>query len=173
MPEPTSNEFVPLHGYVISGRGTASKGAVVESPISDFLGELPIPGSLNVALEKPVRFDSEKIAFSGGATYYWAAKINGIRCLIVRKKGHPLHIVEVVSAYRLREKFQLENGGSVEVQVPFSLLVDLSWQTKAIWNVFWKYRNGWYASWVYRWLIGPFWLIRRLATQSPQYHAKL
>ena len=162
-----------LRGRAISGRGTASKRKVAaKSPISDFFGELPAPGTLNVALDRPIRFDPEKVAFPRDDSYYWAAEINGTRCLISRRKGHPLHIVEILSPYRLREKFQLKNGDSLEVRVPFSLIFDMSWKAKVIWNVFWKYRNGWYASRAYRMFIGPFWLVRRLATQLPQYHAK-
>lgn len=172
MPERASH--ITLRGHVISGRGTASRSRVGESPISDFFGELQAPGSLNVAFEKPIRFDPEKVAFPGGhRAYYWAAEINGSRCLLTRAKGHPLHIVEVLSPYRLREKFQLKDGDSVEIKVVSNLVVDLSWEIKAIWSIFWEFRGSWYASRVYRALIGPFWLIRRLATQSPQYHAKL
>ena len=172
MPEQLS-DFVTLRGRVISGRGTASQVKVSQSLISDFFGELQAPGSLNVALEKPIRFDSGKVAFPGGRrAYYWAAEINGSRCLLTRAKGHPLHIVEVLSPYRLREKFQLKNGDSVEIKVVLDLIVDLSWWIKVIWGIFWKFRGSWYASRAYRTLIGPFWLIRRLATQSPQFRAK-
>ncbi len=172
MSEQISN-FVTLHGRVISGRGTASQIKVGESPISDFFGELQAPGSLNVALERPIRFDPEEVPFPGGhRAYYWAAEINGSRCLLTRAKGHPLHIVEVLSPYRLREKFQLKDGDSVEIKVVSGLIVDLSWWIKAIWGIFWKFRGNWYASRAYRTLIGPFWLIRRLATQSPQFRAK-
>ncbi len=166
--------FVILRGQVISGRGTASRSKVKESPVSDFFGELPAPGSLNIALERPVRFDPEKVAFPGGPrAYYWPAEINGSRCLITRANGHPLHIVEILSPYRLREKFQLKNGDSVEIKAPSNLIMDLSRGSKTVWSIFWKFRGGWYASRTYRILVGPFWLIRRLATQSPQYHAKL
>ena len=162
-----------MYGRVISGRGTASRSKVGESPISDFFGELQAPGSLNIALEEPTRFNLGQVAFPGGRrAYYWAAEINGSRCLLTRAKGHPLHVVEVLSPYRLREKFQLKNGDSVEIKVVPDLIVDLSWWIKAIWGIFWKFRGSWYASRAYRTLIGPFWLIRRLATQSPQYHAK-
>lgn len=166
--------FVILRGHVISGRGTASRSKVRASPVSDFFGELQAPGSLNIALERPVRFDPEKVAFPGGSrAYYWPAEINGSRCLITRAKGHPLHIVEILSPYRLREKFQLKNGDSVEIKTSSNLIVDLSRGSKTAWSIFWKFRGGWYASRTYRMFVGPFWLIRRLATQSPQYHAKL
>ena len=172
MPEQISN-FLTLRARVISGRGTASLSKVRKSPISDFFGELQAPGSLNVALERPVRFDPKKVAFPGGErAFYWAAEINGSRCLITRAKGHPLHIVEVLSPYRLREKFQLKNGDTVEIKVSSGFITDLSWGIRAVWSVFWELRGGWYASRAYRMLIGPFWLIRRLATQSPQHHAK-
>ena len=171
MPEQASH--LVLRGRVISGRGTASQSKIRESPVSDFFGELQAPGSLNIALERPIRFDPEKVAFPGGSrAYYWPAEINGSRCLITRAKGHPLHIVEVLSPYRLREKFQLKNGDSVEIKTSSNLIADLSRGSKTVWSIFWKFRGGWYASRTYRMLVGPFWLIRRLATQSPQYHAK-
>ena len=167
-------QMAALHGRVISGRGTASREKVCKSPISDFFGKLQAPGSLNVALEGPVRLNPEKIAFPGGdRIYYWAAEINESRCLLTRAKGHPLHIVEVLSPYRLREKFGLENGDTVEIKVPSSLIEDLSWGTRTIWSVFWKFRGHWYSSWTYRVLVGPFWPLRRLATQFPEYHVKL
>lgn len=173
MPEQIP-DFVTLRGRVMSGRGTASRPRVSESPISDFFGELQASGSLNIALEKPVRFDPERVAFPGGhRAYYWAAEINGSRCLLTRAKGHPLHVVEVLSPYRLREKFKLKNGDSVEIRVSSSLIMNLSRGSKTVWSIFWKSRGSWYASRAYRMLIGPFWLIRRLATQSPQYRAKL
>ena len=174
MSDPLAPEFMLLRGCVISGRGTASKRKIVKSPISDFFGELPAPGSLNVSLEKPVRINPEKVAFvKDDRTYCWASEINGTRCLVTRRKGHPLHIVEILSPYLLREKFQLKNGDSVEISLPHDFIVDLSWKTNAIWSVFWKHRNRWYASRTYRMLIGPFWLVRRLASQSPEYHPKL
>ena len=62
----------------------------------------------------------------------------------------------------------------MELKVSRGIVIeDLSWGTKAAWNIFWRSRECWYVSKAYRVLIGPFWLIRRLATQSPQYHAKL
>lgn len=173
MPEPAS-DFLTLHGCVISGRGTASQAKVGESPISDFFGELQAPGSLNVALDEPVGLNPEKVEFPGGhRSFYWAAEINGTRCLVTRAKGHPLHVVEILSPYRLREKFQLKDGDPVEIKVDSDSIADLSWGVKAIWSIFWKFRGSWYASRAYRALIGPFWLVRRLATQSPEYHAKL
>lgn len=163
-----------LRGCAISGRGTASREKVCKSPISDFFGELQAPGSLNVALDGPVRFDPEKVAFPGsGRAYYWAAEINGSRCLLTRARGHPLHVVEILSPYRLREKFRLKDGDSVEIKVSSNLIEDLSWITRAVWSIFWKFRGHWYASRTYRMLIGPFWPLRRLATQTPQYQAKL
>ena len=35
------------------------------------------------------------------------------------QKGHPLHVVEILSPHRLREKFQLKDGDSVEIKVVF------------------------------------------------------
>ena len=174
MPEQTS-DFVTLRGRVISGRGTASKVKTFSAEVIDFFGELPVRGSLNLALDKPIRFDPDQAEFMGGKrTFFWAGAIGGMRCLITRARGHPLHIVEVVAPCKLRDRYQLRDGDWFELQVSQDILVkNLSRSTRAVWNIFWRFREYWYVSKTYRALVGPFWLIRRLATQSPQYHAKL
>ena len=174
MPEQISN-FITLRGCVISGRGTASKIKGFSAEIVNFFGEPPVRGSLNLALDEPVRFDPEQVELKGGRrSFFWAGEIDGMRCLITRAKGHPLHIIEIVAPCKLRDKFQLRDGDWMEFKVSRSIVLeDLSWGTKAAWNFFWRFRECWYVSKVYRALIGPFWLIRRMATQSPQYHAKL
>ena len=169
MPNPTR-----LHGRVISGRGTASQSAVGPSPISDFFGELQAPGSLNVALDGPVRFDPKQVAIpKEGRAYYWPAEINGSRCLMTRADGHPLHIVEILSPLHLRKEFNLRDGDAVTLEVSPNLTTSLSRGTGIAWGIFWGFRGSWYASRTYRTLIGPFWLLRRLATQSPKYRAKV
>lgn len=167
-------DFLTLRGRVISGRGTASKIKAFTAEVINFFGKSPVRGSLNLALDKPVRFDPEQIEFMGGQrAFFWTCEIEGMRCLITRAKGHPLHIIEIVAPCRLRDKFQLRDGDWMELKVLQDIVLeDLSWSTTAIWSFFWRFRECWYASKVYRMLIGPFWLIRRMATQSPEYHAK-
>ena len=164
-----------LRGRVISGRGTASKIKGFSAEVLDFFGEPPVRGSLNLALDKPVRFDPGQIKFMGGKrAFFWACEIDGMHCLITRAKGHPLHIIEIVAPCRLRDKFQLQDGDWFELKVSRDIVIEnLSWSTKAIWNIFWRFRECWYVSKAYRMLIGPFWLIRRRATQSPQYRTSL
>ena len=97
-----------------------------------------------------------------------------MHCLITRSKGHPLHIIEIVALYKLRDKYQLHDGDWLELRVSREAVADdLSRGTRVIWNIFWRFRECWYSSRTYRLLLGPFWLIRRRATQSPQYRAKL
>ena len=168
-------DFSTLRGRVISGRGTASKIKSFTAEVVNFFGEPPVRGSLNLALDKPVRLDPEQIEFMGDKrAFFWACEIDGMRCLITRAKGHPLHIVEIVAPCKLRDKFQLQDGDWFELKVSRDIVVEnLSWSTRAIWNIFWRFRECWYVSRAYRMLIGPFWLIRRRATQSPQYHASV
>lgn len=174
MPEQVS-DFVLLRGRVISGRGTASKIKTFTAEVIDFFGEPPVRGSLNLALDRPIRFDSKQIEFMGGKrAFFWTCEIDGMRCLITRAKGHPLHIIEIVAPCKLRDKFQLNDGDWFELKVSRDIVIeDLSWSTRAIWNIFWRFRECWYVSKAYRTLIGPFWLIRRRATQSPQYRTSL
>ena len=168
-------DFVTLRGRVIGGRGTASKVKTFTAEVVNFFEELPVRGTLNLALDKPVRLDPGQIEFMGGKrAFFWACEIDGMRCLITRAKGHPLHIIEIIAPYKLRDKFQLRDGDWFELRISRDIVIeDLPWSTRAIWNIFWRFREGWYVSKAYRTLIGPFWMIRRLATQSPQHHAKL
>lgn len=169
------SDSVTLHGRVISGRGTASKIKAFGAEVIDFFGEPPARGSLNLALEKPVRFDPEQVELKvSRRSFFWAGEIDGMRCLITRARGHPLHVIEIIATCKLRDRFQLCDGDWLELKVSRDIVVeDLSWGAKAAWNIFWRFRECWYVSKTYRVLIGPFWLIRRMATQSPQYHAKL
>ena len=173
MPELASH--IVLRGRVISGRGTASKVKAFIAEVINFFGEPPARGSLNLALEKPVRFDPGQIESMGDKrSFFWACEIEGMRCLITRAKGHPLHIIEIVAPCKLRDKFQLRDGDWFELKVSRDIVIrDLPWSTRTIWNIFWRFRECWYVSKAYRTLIGPFWMIRRFATQSPQHHAKL
>lgn len=168
-------DFLTLRGRVIRGRGTASKIKSFTAEVINFFGEPPKRGSLNLALDKPTRFDPGQIEFAGDKrAFFWACEIDGMRCLITRAKGHPLHIIEIVAPCKLRDKFQLRDGDWFELKVLRDIVIeDLPWGTRAIWNIFWRFRECWYVSKAYRTLIGPFWLIRRMATQSPRYHAKL
>jgi len=164
-----------FRGCVISGYGTTAQAVDLPKPIRDFLGGPEYQGSLNVALEQPIRFKPERTVIpQEGRAYYWAAEINGLRCLISRGRGHPLHIVEVIATCRLRDELRLNDGSVVEIRVAPNLADDLTWDTRLIWKLFWGWgRTTWYASRKYRRLIGIFWLLRRRATQSPQYHLKL
>ncbi len=109
----------------------------------------------------------------GPRAFFWACEIDGMRCLIKRAKGYPLHIIEIVAPCKLRDRFRLHDRDWFELQVSRNLVVDLSFDTRVVWSIFWRFRECWYESKTYRNLIGPFWLIRRRATQSPEYHAKL
>ena len=57
-----------LRGRVISGRGTAAQIKAFTAEVMNFFGEPPVRGSLNLALDKPVRFDPKRVEFVGGGT---------------------------------------------------------------------------------------------------------
>ena len=71
---PKTSEFVVLRGRVISGRGTASKIKGFGPEVIDFFGEPPVRGSLNLALDKPVRFDPEQVEFEGGNANFFLGR---------------------------------------------------------------------------------------------------
>ncbi len=166
-------DLMILHGRVISGRGTYSKRPP-PPPLIKFFGKHPERGTLNLALDEPIRFNPVLVELMlGENAFFWACEIGGMRCLVARAKGHPLHIIEIIAPCRLRDMFQLNDGDNLELQVSGGILEDLSISTRVVWAIFWRFRETWYASRTYRLLIGPFWLIRRRATQAPVYRAKL
>ena len=174
MPESVLNQRV-LKGRVVGGYGTASLWGRGPGPISDVLGAFPYPGSLNIALDQPVRFRPEHTAIpQEGRIYYWEAKISGFRCLIARRNSYALHFIEVIAERRLRDELQLSDKSIVEIQVSAKLIDPLSWSTKLVWYLFWGMgRTTWVVSRRYRLLVGPLWLLRRKATQFPEYRIKL
>ena len=171
---PAPPDPVCLRGRVMRGRGgVAREDRNPRLGITRFFGEAPCPGTLNVALDAPVRFDPEQVELTEGGLFSWRSEIDGIRCLIVRGRGFPLHVVELHAVCKLRDALQLQDGSPVDLRVPQRILAaELDPATRRIWTLFWRGRETWYGSKLYRKLIAPFWWIRRRATQVPQYHVK-
>jgi riboflavin kinase len=90
------------------------------------LGFDPFPGTLNLKLAKPfaqseigsikIEGFKDEISTFGGCICY-PAKINGIKCAIVRpeRTGYSPNLIEIIAPVHLRKTLQLSDGDEVEV----------------------------------------------------------
>nr|QIJ55924.1 hypothetical protein mgb_00011 [uncultured bacterium] len=152
--------MVVIRGRVIKGKGGYGK-ASHSSEVAAYFQNTPVRGTLNIALDQPVRLRHAKALIS----MIWPSYIGGIPCLITRTSHTPLHIVEVISD----EQLPCTRGDRVTLVIPRGCTVDLPPIHHTIWKVFYGYgRTHWYEYKIYRRLLGPFYFVRRLSIQDPK-----
>lgn len=141
-------EVLGLTGVVTRGRGVA-KGLFASELVSGALpdGESLFPGSLNIVLDLPVKLDfNVAIPFAGGSRYLWPVSISGVDVpvFVYRWKGCPLHVLEIVSTQRLRDKLGLEDGFVLELSLPCHYVSNVNRIAVAVWWLLWRGRESWY-----------------------------
>ncbi len=110
-----------IKGRITGGLGKGKK--FIKDPFytlffSNLLLANPFPGTLNIALQKPIHFNH---SLSGnahhGGLWYRRAFLFSTPVLIIRpfKTSHPNNIVEIVSSWHLRTLFNLKNGKQVNL----------------------------------------------------------
>ena len=152
--------MVVIRGRVIKGKGAYGK-VPHGSEVAAYFKNIPVKGTLNVALDQPVRLRHAKALIS----MIWPSYIEGIPCLITRTSHTPLHIVEVISD----EQLPSTHGGQVTLVIPRGCTVDLPPFHCTIWKIFYGFgRAHWYEYKIYRRLLGPFYFVRRLSIQDPK-----
>lgn len=124
-----------LIGKVVSGSGEGGKFTElpwVKKQITEKLGFSPFPGTLNIKLNEnslKVKKALEKLnlveispqeGFCKGKCIE-ACFMNQLKCAIVIPKveNYPEDLIEIVAPVNLRDKFQLRDGDTVEVEVLF------------------------------------------------------
>lgn len=147
--QPTDGSRPPiLEGVVATGRGRAT--AELErsrDEIAACTGARLHPGSLDVVLTGPVRFDTTRArAFDGGARFLWPAAIEGLDepAWLYRWGGCPLHVVEVLSPVHLRKALALEDGDTVRLRLEPGTTTGIAWVRRVAWVALWAGRRGWY-----------------------------
>ena len=149
-----------MRGRVIKGKGGYSKNPH-RPEVAAYFKNTPIKGTLNIALDQPVRLRQAKALNSR----FWPSYIEGIPCLITRTSHTPLHIVEVISD----EQLPCTRGDWVTLVIPRGCTVDLPSIHHTIWKIFYGFgRAHWYEYKIYRRLLGPFYFVRRLSIQDPE-----
>lgn len=153
--------MVVVRGRVIKGKGGYGKGSH-RPEIATYFKNTPVQGTLNIALDQPVRLRHEK-AYN---YMFWPSYIEGIPCLITRTSHAPLHIVEAI----FDEQLPCTRGDYVTLVIPRGCTLELPSAHRTIWKIFYGFgRMHWYEYKIYRRLLGPFYFVRRLSIQDPNY----
>ncbi|WP_155265114.1 methyltransferase domain-containing protein [Sphingomonas segetis] len=129
-----------LHGKVVAGRGVGSEHI---SRASDELriitGERPYPGTLNILLDRPAKLREEAgKPFDGGERLLWRARLNGTPVWLYRWRHAPLHVLEVVAPFSLRERFGIEYNSPAAIELDEGCLGHVPWFG---WALLWKGRE--------------------------------
>jgi len=127
------------------------------------------PGSLNVALKRPLRMN-EVVArrFKGRHGLIWPASLNGMPVWVYRWQYAPLHVLEVLSTAHLRDSLSLADGDPVTIRINREQVDTVGWLGAWTWLLVWFGRPGWYyAHDRYASRTGP-WCLHLGATQAPR-----
>jgi SAM-dependent methyltransferase len=129
-----------LRGKVVAGRRIASDHiASASDELEIIIGERPYPGSLNVLLDQPTKLSDEAATyFDGGQRLLWPAHVNGTKVWLYRWRNAPLHILELIAPFSLRERFGFAQGGAIEIDVDAAILVRVP---RVSWALLWKGRE--------------------------------
>lgn len=128
--------MVNLRGKVVSGSGEGAKFTElpwVKKQITEKLGYIPHPGTLNIKLTK-TKFSPKNLFkkvkwveilpvnnFCRGKLVK-AYLLDDLECAIIipEVENYPEDIVELIAPINLREKFKLKDGDSVGVKITLS-----------------------------------------------------
>ena len=107
-----------LVGTVCSGRQQATEHLRQHAQeLQRCLGATPVPGTLNIVLQRPVGLDFQQCRLVCGKHFFWTALAAGIPALAYRWPGCPLHIVEIVAPITLRMHLGADDGDQVSIAV--------------------------------------------------------
>jgi len=136
---------VLIHGKVVGGRGKAAVQIAQNSEaIAKAIGAQPFAGSLNLVLDKPVRFvESEATFFDNGFRMLWPATLNGIPVWLYRWKHTSLHVVEIISPINLRDTLRVGENQKVTIALPENIVDKISFSQNIIWAAVWAGRRNW------------------------------
>ncbi len=137
---------VAFEGQVVCGRGLAAAELVkLREQVQAIVKEPLYPGSLNIVLNRPVRFlDPAGFAFDLDYRTLWRASLGGIDVWVYRWRESPLHIVEILSSVYLRERLNLKNGDTVTLRISSAQIGKLRYLERLIWALLWAGRRRWF-----------------------------
>jgi len=129
-----------LNGKIVSGRGRSQYDL---NDLKFKLDDNLYPGSLNLVLNEPVILNGKNAAvvFDDGKRFLWEIKVDNIdsKVYAYRWKGTPLHIIELVSSKKLRNKNDI-----LIIEIDNKLIRNTPLITKISWYIIWWRRQNWY-----------------------------
>lgn len=113
-----------ITGTIASGRGSAARHVSNSlDELASITGKQFYPGTLNVVLDKRVRFNTQNaMPFDKDRRFIWPAMICDYPVWLYRWKGAPLHIVEVLSECKLRDTLGLEDNGRIYISIDMGIV---------------------------------------------------
>lgn len=146
---------VKVEGRVCRGRALAGRHLAEHAEqLSQLLGASAEPGSLNIALLRPLRLSSASGTWLGRDRHRmaWDAQLNERKVLLYRWQGCPLSVVEVISAEHLRTELQLKDGALIALRIRQGDVENVGVRAWLGWVLLWKWRSelyykGNYGSW--------------------------
>lgn len=135
-----------MKGKIVSGRQLATTHLLDTDDLRVALGVAVVPGSLNVALDRPYRFNEKSaVVLSGSAQrMFWPAKLNNTDIYLYRWRGCPLSVVELVAPYHIRSTFSLSDGDTVKITVDDQILIPVGRFSLLGWLLLWAGRSKYY-----------------------------
>jgi hypothetical protein len=111
--------------------------------ISTMCGAPFLGGSLNLVRMTPVWLDADKAFYQSGGHLFWHASLEGRPVVLNRWSSCPAHIFEVFAPVHLRSELGLENGDEVRLEVADDVVShsDASLRSRAVWYLFWRFRE--------------------------------
>lgn len=145
-------------GVVMSGRGIGRKRMIQLQSFFDTHQHQFFPGTLNVVLDNPVKFNPETAPMNYNNVFlFWPIKLNGIDCWVYRWAQCPAHILEVVSEHCMRDTIEIDPRKPLEVSIESKYLKSLKPLNKLYWFGFWSVREKWfYTSDFYNKIVGKY-----------------
>jgi hypothetical protein len=102
-----------------------------------------VDGSLNLVHDAPVWLNADAAFYRNEGFIFWRASLEGIPVVVNRWSSCPAHIFEVFAPVQLRSALSLENGDVVRLEVADEIVSrsDASLKSRAVWYLFWKFRE--------------------------------
>jgi len=148
VPDSLASLDIALTGQVVSGRGRAAPELLsIREQVQTIVKQPLYPGSLNIILKRPVRLlHTAGFAFDLDYRTLWRASLGGINVWVYRWRESPLHIVEILSSFCLRERLNLKNGDTVTLRISRAQIEKIHFLEQLIWAALWTGRRHWYYS---------------------------
>jgi len=153
-----STQAITTHGVVTSGRGNARKHIAENAhEIRLLINEVLFPGSLNLILERPLFFsNATALRFANTQRLLWPGKLNQVPVWFYRWQQTPLHVLEVLSGTKLRDRLNLKDGDVIEIEIDQMHVTPITRTSHLAWLALWAGRADWaYTHDRYYWRTRP------------------